>query len=572
MRHYLNIFNYLKPMRARYFAALILSSCELIMLFSAPIVNRMLMEMIVDGSGSDTLMQVILIMAGLLGLTPLIALGNYWQRLYAQQASNNLKITLFQHIQKLSLQTLHKRQTSDYLMRLSQEADTVGNTLLTGFVVSAFMRFVVVTPVTMALLWFTDWRMAVLAIVYSLICLPLSLFLNPYVQKLEREARIEIAASSNIILETMRSLPIVKVFMMGTALESLYHRRCMAVRKKRAKFRAVNGISYGVMDFFSFSAQAVGFMLAIYLLIQDETGLSEAVYMASLMSLVSDGLLSFSTFVLWSQPGIVAAKRIFEVLDEPGEAAICTDVQPNEHAAEAFSLNNISFAYPNGDLVLNGINISVPRGQKLALVGGSGGGKSTLAKIIAFLYEPSKGEITFYGFNRQQLNLEDIRKFIAYVPQEIVLFEGSIYENIALGKSNATADEIITAAKDANLHQFVTSLPEGYDTKVGENGTKLSGGQRQRIAIARAFLKDAPLLILDEASSALDSDTESQIQHSLEKLSKGRTTVTVAHRLSTIYNADRILVLEKGVVVEQGTHSTLIEQGGRYSKLALGFK
>jgi len=222
--------------------------------------------------------------------------------------------------------------------------------------------------------------------------------------------------------------------------------------------------------------------------------------------------------------------------------------------------------------VLNGINISVPRGQKLALVGGSGGGKSTLAKIIAFLYEPGKGEITFYGFNRQQLNLEDIRKFIAYVPQEIVLFEGSIYENIALGKSNATADEIITAAKDANLHQFVTSLPEGYDTKVGENGTKLSGGQRQRIAIARAFLKDAPLLILDEASSALDSDTESQIQHSLEKLSKGRTTVTVAHRLSTIYNADRILVLEKGVIVEQGTHSTLIEQGGRYSKLALGFK
>jgi len=344
--------------------------------------------------------------------------------------------------------------------------------------------------------------------------------------------------------------------MIGSTLAGLYHRRCEVVRNKRAKFRAINGVSYGVMDIFSFSAQAVGFMAAIFLLMRGETNLGDAVYMASLMALASNGLLSFSTFILWIQPSLVSAKRVFEILDEKcededyGADTGVQDVAPNISSKEAICIKNMSFAYSDGTRALHDINLSISNGENIAFIGASGGGKSTLAQIIASLYEPSEGSITFYGVDGRSLSRKKIRELIAYVPQEPVLFDGTIYDNIALGKSDATDEEIKQATKEAGLEDFILSQPEGYDVEVGERGTTVSGGQRQRIAIARAILKNAPILILDEATSALDSDTEAQVQKSLDKLAKGRTTITVAHRMSTIKNADRVITLENGRIVQ----------------------
>ena len=534
-------FGYMKPVQGKYLAGSALASCELIMLFSIPVVNRMLVEMITaENAGGQTVSHILLIMAGLLALTPLVAVGRYWQELCARRTGDNIKNSLFAHIQRLPLGTLAKRQTGDYLMRITDDAERAG-AMFSGFAVVSLLRFVVVTAVTMTLLILTDWRIAALAFVYNLVCLGLSLLVNPYVHKLESEARIEMAASSNIVLETMRALPIVRVFLIGPTLAEQYRLRCEAVKQKRAKFRAASGMAYGVMDIFTFSSQAVGFIAAIFLLTRGEMMLSDAVYTASLMALASDAMLRLSTFILWIQPSLVAAGRVFELLDEEAESDKESEARPDLKYPEAIKLENVSFSYPDGTVALRDVSLTLRRGEHLALVGGSGGGKTTLAQLIASLYEPSTGKVFYYGTEGRKLSRKDIRDLIAYVPQEPILFDGSIYDNIGLGRPGASAGEIKKAAIDAGLDLDL-------ETVVGERGAQLSGGQRQRVAIARAMLKDAPLLILDEATSALDSDTEAQVQQSLDRLAKGRTSITIAHRLSTIKGADKVLTVEAGSV------------------------
>ena len=540
---FLRAFEYMKPMRGKYFAGSALASCELIMLFAIPVINRMLVEMII-GEGEGIVRHIILITVGLLFLTPLVVIGRYWQSLCAQKTADNLKKSAFAHIQRLPAETLARKQTGDYLIRISNDADRAGQ-MFQGFAMVSLLRFVVVTAVTMTLLLLTDWRVAALALIYNLFCFALSLRANPYVNKLESAARHEIVASSNVVLEAMRSMPVVRVFMLGPALAERYHMRCEAVRQKRSRFRAVNGAVYGIVDFFSFSSQAVGFIAAIFLLSRGEMGLSDAVYTASLMALASDAMLRLSTFILLIQPSLVSAGRVFEILDEPQEESKKTrQAQLDLKCPEAVRLENVSFTYPDGTTALRDINLVIRRGERLALIGPSGGGKTTLAQIIASLYEPNTGGITFYGAQAEKLNLREIRDHISYVPQEPVLFEGSIYDNIAL--PGAGMEDVKKAAKNAGLEEFILSLPKGYNTPVGERGAQLSGGQRQRVAIARAMLKDAPLLILDEATSALDSDTEAQIQQSLDRLTEGRTSITIAHRLSTIKDSDRVLTVRQG--------------------------
>jgi len=423
--------------------------------------------------------------------------------------------------------------------------------------------------VTLILLFRIDWQIAVLCIVYSLVCFILALHINPYVNKLEHISRQTIASSSNILLETIQAIPIIRVFLITSVFEGHYRLRCETIRKMRVRSRIMAGVGYGIIDFFVLSSPAIGFILSIWLLCRGEMTLDNAVYVASLMTLAADAMMRFSTFILWSQPALVAVERIFEVLDEPCERLDRSDIidKPNKLYHESLRFENVSLVYPDGTIALNNINLVIQNGEKLALVGESGSGKTSLAHIIASLYEPSKGSILFYGSDISKLNLDDVRKFIAFVPQESVLFEGSIYENIAFGMTCVSRESVYQAAKNVGLEEFILSLPQGYNTSVGERGTQLSGGQRQRIAIARALIKNAPLLIFDEASSSLDAETELQIQQCIDRLT-GHTVVIVAHKVSTIQSADRILILEQGAIVEEGTHATLTLNSERYAKLS----
>ncbi len=267
------------------------------------------------------------------------------------------------------------------------------------------------------------------------------------------------------------------------------------------------------------------------------------------------------------ESGMAGFERFVEVLNINPEIQEKPDAIELENAKGEVSVENVSFSYDQKEYVLKGCSLKVPAGKTIALVGPSGGGKTTLCHLIPRFYEINDGSIKIDGIDIRDITLESLRKNIGIVQQDVFLFAGTIRDNIAYGRGNATDDEIIEAAKHANIHDFIMTLDEGYETYIGERGVRLSGGQKQRISIARVFLKNPPLLILDEATSALDNETELKIQQSLERLSKGRTSLVIAHRLSTIKHADEILVISGEGIMERGSHEKLIKKDGYYSKL-----
>ena len=268
------------------------------------------------------------------------------------------------------------------------------------------------------------------------------------------------------------------------------------------------------------------------------------------------------------QRGMTGFERFTEIMDVKPEDIDNPNARDVEKVEGDIRFENVSFAYSeNLDDVLHDVNIHIPKGQNVAIVGPSGGGKTTICNLIPRFYEINEGRITVDGIDVNDFTLSSLRENIGVVQQDVYLFSGSIRENIAYGKQDATDEEIIAAAKKAGAHEFITELENGYDTYVGERGVKLSGGQKQRVSIARVFLKNPPILILDEATSALDNESEKLIQKSLEELSKGRTTLTIAHRLTTIKNADNILVLTKNGIEEQGNHKELVAKGGLYASM-----
>ncbi|MBR0325135.1 MAG: ABC transporter ATP-binding protein [Selenomonadales bacterium] len=267
------------------------------------------------------------------------------------------------------------------------------------------------------------------------------------------------------------------------------------------------------------------------------------------------------------QKAIAAAERVFAVLDTEEEITDAPDAKKMPIVKGNVKLTDVKFSYVEGELAIKGISMEAQPGQMIAIVGASGSGKSTIANLIPRFYDIQSGSIEIDGYDIRSVTQRSLREQIGIVPQETVLFNGSVYDNIRYGNLDATKEEIIAAAKAANAHEFITQMTDGYETQIGERGALLSGGQRQRIAIARAILKDPQILILDEATSALDTESEKIVQEALDKLLVGRTSFVIAHRLSTIVRADVIIVMERGVIVERGTHEELLEKGGIYSKL-----
>ena len=564
IRLFAKSFQFLGEARGRYLLGVALGACELALLFATPTINQMLIDIVTGERQGNVVYTLLGMLAVFLLLVPPVVAGRYLQATAASQGSAHLRKKLFRHILAMPVEEQSKFKAGDFLTRLTDDVNRTTE-VFASFSVQQLIRFVVVFTATLVLLLVHDWRIALAGVAYGAINLALSLRLNPYAKSLEADAKTEVVRSASFLMEAIRGIPIVRVFTLGPVLGERYRRICECIREKRMKYRTVIGITYGVVDFFSQSAQAVGFLLGV-LLAGDEVSLGQAVFNATLMGMMADSVYRLSTFLLLIQPNLVGMERVFHLLSQPVEATVPQRVLPAQGEA-AVELRDVSFSYGKKP-VLDHVSLTVRRGERLAIVGGSGGGKSTLIKVMEAFYRPQSGELRYFGVVGEKLSPADIRALFAYVPQECTLFDGTIGENIALGRPGATQEEVESAAKEAGIHSFIQNLPQGYATPVGEAGGQLSGGQRQRVAIARALLKGAPILLLDEATAALDSQTEREIQQCLDQVSAGRTTVTVAHRLSTIENAHRVLVMEEGRVVEEGAFHQLLEQpSGRFRAL-----
>jgi ABC-type multidrug transport system fused ATPase/permease subunit len=457
------------------------------------------------------------------------------------------------------------RRVGELNSRISADLSQIQDTLTTTIAEMIRQLVLLIGGIIFMAIISKKLALALLVILPPLILV--ALFFGRFIRKISRNAQDKLAESNTIIEETLQGIASVKAFV-NEAFEAARYgkniREVADIAIKGAKYRGMF-VSFIVFCFFGAVVAVVGY--GCILVSHHELLIGQLFKFALYAAFVGAAMGSFPDLYANVQKAVGASERVLEILAEDGEAVSIDESSDviSQKIKGNLTFTNVGFAYPSRPdiAVLKDVSFEAEMGQRVAIVGPSGSGKSTTAALILQFYHPQSGTISFDGRPASDYSLTDIRNQVAIVPQDVMLFGGTIQENIAYGKLKASTDEIIQAAKRANAHQFITSFPEGYDTIVGERGVKLSGGQRQRIAIARALLKNPSILILDEATSSLDSESERLVQEALEELMKNRTSIIIAHRLSTIREADKIIVLEKGKIIESGSHLDLMgnEQG-----------
>lgn len=483
----------------------------------------------------------------------------------------DLRNKLYEHLQDLSLDFYAKWNTGELVSRIMNDITALQTTLFTSFV-SIIPHSVLLGGLLIYIFWL-NWRLSLL----TLIALPLIVQVIRIFAREIHEISIGVqqkaADITSHLTETLSQIRVVKSFSMEKK----------EVKKFKGETEKSFNISMRAVQILATQNPVVALLQTIAVvaivwyggmeIINGNLTLPQLISFATALAIMTDPGNTLSRGYSVLQQGMASVKRIFEVIDiqptikDEKDAILLPEIRGK------VEFQNLSFAYepasPAGrhEDVLRNINLLVTPGEIIALVGRTGAGKSTLVSLLLRFYDPSSGKIMVDEYDVKKVMLETLRKQIAVVPQEIALFRGTIKDNIAYGKPTAKDDEIISAAKSANAHNFIESLPNKYETEVGERGTKLSGGERQRIAIARAILRDPRILILDEATSSLDAETESLIREALERLMKGRTTFIIAHRLYTVEKADRIVVIDDGKIVEVGPHQELLAKGGLYKYL-----
>ena len=491
--------------------------------------------------------------------------GMYLSTLFGQRIVLDLRGKIFNHLQELNLSFFEDRKTGEMMSWITNDVNVFRN--FTSNQLSSFFQNAVQVVGALAVIYYTSWTLTII----SILILPLLGYLihqaGVRMRKASRYVQGKLADISAILQEVISAIQIIRSF--GTETYEIgrfrnENEQTYRAEMKKAKITAVLTPSIQVVV-------AVG-LLAILLfgINQVSAGamtLGKLLTFVVLLQVMSDRTMRLGQTYANLQELYGAGDRLFELLDEKsGIVEIKSPVRLKETKGEV-TFDNVTFSYSSGEIVLNNINLGVPAGKVIALVGPSGAGKTSLVKLIPRFYDPIGGRVLIDGIDIRTVTLKSLREQLGIVPQETILFSSSIRDNIAYGKLDANNEEIEAAAIAANADEFISKLPEGYDTIVGERGSKLSGGQAQRISIARAILKNPRILILDEATSSLDARSEELVQKALETLMKGRTTFIIAHRLTTIHNADEIIVLKSGCIVQRGTHDELLAQDGIYRSL-----
>jgi subfamily B ATP-binding cassette protein MsbA len=492
--------------------------------------------------------------------------NNYALGHLIQQLLVKLRQRLFDHLLKLSFSFFSASKTGDLTSRFTNDLHTFQNTLHIG-VTGPFRDFPQIF-ILLGLMAYRSWQLALM----SLTIIPIALFFIQRFGKRNSKAvsqrQLSFSDMTTLLVESISGIRVVKAFGMEKYESERFEAANEKLYKNQMKSILIGAYSTPIIEVIGATAGATIVAYGGYLIINGAITAGDFTSFILSFFMLNDPVKKLNGFNLKLQEGVASIKRIFEVLDTEPEIVS----PPNAHKPTAFEkgidIQIERFQYPLADEpALKDIHLHVKRGEVVALVGSSGSGKTTLANLIPRFHDVDQGFIKVDGYDLRELDLQALRSMIAVVTQETILFNDSIASNITYGHPDCSRERMMEAAKAANAHKFIMEHPHGYDTLIGEKGVKLSGGQRQRLSIARALVKDAPILILDEATSALDSESEIEVQQAIEHLMENRTTIVIAHRLSTIRHADRICVMEKGAIIETGTHEELLKRGGRYQQL-----
>ena len=491
---------------------------------------------------------------------------SYLMRSIGQKIITRIRNELYEHIQKMPLSFFHNTPSAILMSRITNDVTMLGH--VSSQVVADFFRQTFTFFILLSLTFYREWKLATIA----LVVFP---FIGIFIVSIGRKLRVlsrknqEKMADLNIILqETFTGNKIVKAF----GMEDYENKRFMNENRKlydiSMKETKRHEMVSPLMELFGAVGTGVVIWYGGYQVISGATTPGTFFSFMTALIMLYDPIKKLSTMNNVVQQSMAAAERVFEMLDTKVEITDNDRAVDIREFKDRISFNDVWFQYnSNNGMVLKGINLTIKKGEVVALVGSSGAGKSTLVDMIPRFHDVTKGSINIDSHDIRNISLNSLRRQIGIVTQETILFNDTVKNNISYGRVDAGMDDIHKAAESAYAHDFIMEMPSGYDTVIGERGVKLSGGQRQRLSIARAILKNPAILILDEATSSLDSESEKMVQQALENLMKDRTTFVIAHRLSTVLNAGRIVVIDDGRIIETGRHDELLAHGGIYKKL-----
>ncbi|WP_214473100.1 ABC transporter ATP-binding protein [Mesorhizobium sp. dw_380] len=532
---------------------------------SAWILREITNEFVID----KRLDRVNMIAVAVAGIFVVKGLANFVQAYFMSRVGNAIiaerQRKIYDRILAQGIEFYHSTSSSDLITRMTNNAQAARNVL--DLIVTSYVRDLVTLA---ALIGVMVWQQPAL----SLICFvvgPVAIYgVNRILKRVRKFAAMEFRSVGQIVQvmqETAIGVRVVKSFNLEGLMRKRMYKAVADVEDRANNIAALEAVTSPVMETLAGLAIAGSVMVSGFLVLQGGQMPGNIMAFIAALLLAYEPAKRLARVRISLESGIVGVRMMFQLADEPLTLAEKPDATPLRGGPGEIRFDAVSFAYQNGPPVLDRFDLTLAPGKMTALVGPSGGGKSTILNLIMRMYDPKSGKVLLDGQDISHATLASLREKIAYVSQDTFLFAGTIMHNIRLGRQGATDEEVIAAAKAANAHDFIIAQAQGYETDVGENGGLLSGGQRQRISIARAMLRNAEILLLDEATSALDAESEALFRDALQQLTEGRTTIVIAHRLSTVHQADTIVVLEGGKVVESGAHKTLLKQGGLYQKL-----
>lgn len=560
----MRIFAYIKPFRIKFSIGFVFLLLSALTALAFPKLLSQLMSSKPDTLATNLgLLIALLLLQATTGFFRILLFVDVTEKSLA-----HIRQDVYQHLIRLPMMFYSEKRVGELNSRISADTTQIQETLTSTL--AEFFRQIAMIIGGITILAITSVKLTLFIIAVVPTLMIVAVVFGRFIRRYAKTVQDEVAESNTIVEETMQGIQTVKAFVN----EWFELKRYKKITDQAARTAIKGGLYRGAFSSFIvigiFGAIVAVIWFAVGMIHNgelQENQLSEFLLYAVFIGASVGGLASVYSRI---QKTIGATEDLFEILDQPTEPILLDTPAELKNFVGNIKFNAVEFAYPSRkDIeVLRNISFEVEQGSQVALVGPSGAGKSTIIQLIMQFYFPDKGEVCFDDKPAKEYDLSSLRNQMAIVPQDVLLFGGTIRENIAYGKPDATLDEIKEAAAKANASQFISSFPEAYETVVGERGIQLSGGQRQRIAIARAVLKNPKILLLDEATSSLDSESEKLVQEALVKLMKDRTSVVIAHRLSTIRNANHILVVDNGQIVEEGTHAVLVKKGGLYKQLS----